>query len=129
MGRYYSGDIEGKFAFGVQSSTAADRFGVMGRTPGFIEYDFNEQDIPHLKAELEIIEESFGEHKTAIMVYHDLDGNDEESQTQTIKQFLDKSELPDMSSAKWSDYYDYTIGRKILDCINQHGFCVFQAEL
>ena len=129
MGRYYSGDIEGKFAFGAQSSDAADRFGVTGQNPGFIEYDYNEQDMPHLKAELEILEESFGEHKTAIMVYHDLDGNDEKSQTQTIKQFLDKSELPDMSSAKWSDYHDYTIGRKILDCVNQYGSCSFQAEL
>ena len=27
MGRYYSGDIEGKFWFAVQSSNAADRFG------------------------------------------------------------------------------------------------------
>ncbi len=29
MGRYYSGDIEGKFWFAVQSSYAADRFGVI----------------------------------------------------------------------------------------------------
>jgi len=129
MGRYYSGDIEGKFAFGVQSSDAADRFGVTGETPSFIEYSYNQDDMPLLKDELKILEDSFGEHKTAIMVYHDLDGNDEKSQTQTIKQFLDKSELPDMSSAKWSDYHDYTIGRKILDCVNQYGSCSFQAEL
>jgi hypothetical protein len=30
MGRYYTGDIEGKFAFAVQSSDAADRFGSCG---------------------------------------------------------------------------------------------------
>lgn len=29
MGRYYNGDIEGKFWFGVQSSTDADFFGVI----------------------------------------------------------------------------------------------------
>jgi hypothetical protein len=28
MGRYYHGDIEGKFMFGVQSSDDADFFGV-----------------------------------------------------------------------------------------------------
>jgi hypothetical protein len=37
MGRYYSGDIEGKFVFGSQSSTAADRFGVEGHTPGYLD--------------------------------------------------------------------------------------------
>jgi hypothetical protein len=30
MGRYYSGSIRGKFWFGLQSSSAADRFGVLG---------------------------------------------------------------------------------------------------
>ena len=30
MGRYYTGDIEGKFWFGIQSSNSADRFGVIG---------------------------------------------------------------------------------------------------
>ena len=129
MGRYYSGDIEGKFAFGAQSSDAADRFGVVGTSPGFIEYNYNQGDLPHIEAELKIIEESFGEHKTAIMVYHDLDGNDEKFHTQTIKEFLDKSELPEMSKAKWHDYYDYTIGRKILECVNAHDECNFQAEL
>ena len=31
MGRYYNGDIEGKFMFAVQSSTSADRFGCAGK--------------------------------------------------------------------------------------------------
>ena len=40
MGRYYSGDIEGKFGFAIQNSNAADRFGVTGQTPNFLEYYF-----------------------------------------------------------------------------------------
>ena len=36
MGRYYEGDISGKFAFGVQSSTAADRFGVDPTKPNYV---------------------------------------------------------------------------------------------
>ena len=43
MGRYYTGDIEGKFCFAVQSSYAADRFGFEG-TPSYINYHFNESD-------------------------------------------------------------------------------------
>lgn len=85
MGRYYSGDIEGKFAFGVQSSNAADRFGVEGQPPDYIEYNYNQDDMPLLKDELKVLEDSFGEHRTAIMVYHDLDGSDEDKQTLTIE--------------------------------------------
>ena len=42
MGRYYSGDIEGKFWFAVQDSDDADFFGCEGRPPSVLEYDFEE---------------------------------------------------------------------------------------
>ena len=45
MGRYYSGDIEGKFWFGVQSSTAARRFGGSESEPNYINYYFSEDDL------------------------------------------------------------------------------------
>ena len=38
MGRYYNGDIEGKFWFAVQSSDDADYFGVEGQRPEMLEY-------------------------------------------------------------------------------------------
>ena len=41
MGRYYNGDIDGKFWFAVQSSNDADFFGVEG-TPRFLDYYFDE---------------------------------------------------------------------------------------
>ena len=37
MGRYYDGDIEGKFWFGVQSSDDADFFGSKGYQPEYID--------------------------------------------------------------------------------------------
>ena len=45
MGRYYEGDIDGKFWFGVQSSSDADYFGVEGSTPGFLDYNFEKDDL------------------------------------------------------------------------------------
>ena len=36
MGRYYFGSIEGKFWFGIQSSCAANRFGVIGQPPEYL---------------------------------------------------------------------------------------------
>ena len=55
MGRYYHGDIEGKFWFGVQSSTDAEFFGVEGNA-NFLHYYFdedNKKDIVKGKLECE----------------------------------------------------------------------------
>ena len=46
MGRYYGGDIEGKFCFGVQDSGDADFFGVEGFQPHILEYYFEQEDLP-----------------------------------------------------------------------------------
>ena len=37
MGRYYSGDIDGKFWFAVQPSDDANYFGVEGERPNYLE--------------------------------------------------------------------------------------------
>ena len=60
MGRYYSGDIEGKFWFAVQRSDAADRFGVTGQEPGYLEYDFSKENLPQIKKELTKIKKTIG---------------------------------------------------------------------
>ena len=43
MGRYYHGDIEGKFWVAVQSSTDAEYFGVQGHT-SHLDYYFEKED-------------------------------------------------------------------------------------
>ena len=40
MGRYYSGDIEGKFWFAVQSSDDADFFVATGEHSNYFDYYF-----------------------------------------------------------------------------------------
>ena len=37
MGRYYRGDIEGKFWFAIQASNDADFFGCEGEPPNYLE--------------------------------------------------------------------------------------------
>ena len=44
MGRYYNGDIEGKFWFAVQSSDDADFFGVEGYS-AYLNYHFDKDDM------------------------------------------------------------------------------------
>ena len=50
MGRYYNGDIEGKFWVAVQASNAADQFGVEGTAPESLEYYFYEENIPAVES-------------------------------------------------------------------------------
>ena len=52
MGRYYSGDIDGKFWFALQSSDAADRFGVTGTQPNYLYYYFDESDLEAVEEEI-----------------------------------------------------------------------------
>lgn len=119
MGRYYNGDINGKFWFGVQSSNSADRFGVTGHVPEYIEYQFNEEDKASVEAELKKIENALGE------------------QLQLMEDFFinpapytnDMLIGIGINVSKLSDYADYKLGQQILDCLNEYGQCQFTAEL
>ena len=63
MGRYYNGDIEGKFWFAVQDSSAADRFGVIGNQPQELYYYFSEEDLPKVEKEIKNIKNTLGSYK------------------------------------------------------------------
>lgn len=127
MGRYYDGDIQGKFAFGIQDSTAADRFGVEGITPNYLEYYFDESSLEDLEAELKRMEKEFDEYGTPIITYHDLFGCDDGPIP--LEKYLLDGGYKTMSEAQWKEYYDYYLGRKILECIKANGDCSFTAEL
>ncbi len=119
MGRYYNGDIEGKFWFGVQSSNSADRFGITGHVPEYIEYQFNEEDKAGVEDELKRIENELGD------------------QLQMLDDFFSKhvcykdEQLTDngIHLRNLKEYADYKLGKQILDCINENGYCEFTAEL
>jgi len=53
MGRYYSGDIEGKFVFGVQASDAGVRFGAVEEEWAYTQYIVDREDYSKIKKELE----------------------------------------------------------------------------
>ena len=64
MGRYYNGDIEGKFWVAVQSSDDADFFGVEGRPPNdYLEYGFDEDNLSNVKKGLDECLEELGKNK------------------------------------------------------------------
>ena len=119
MGRYYSGDIDGKFWFAVQASDAADRFGVIGEPPGFIVYNFSEEDLPTVEAEISDIEESLGDKIQKLDDFF-----------ASVSGYNDSDiEALGISKAELCDYADLGLGIKIRDCIKEFGSCSFEAEL
>jgi len=128
MGRYYSGDIEGKFVFGSQSSTAADRFGVAGRTPGYLEYYYDETNLEDLETELKLIEAEMGEHGEYLKVYYDLYGSNDNVQIR-FEEYLKKGDKKPLNEEQLLEFFDYRIGKKIEECIKEQGNCSFTAEL
>ena len=119
MGRYYNGDIEGKFWFGLQPSDAADRFGVMGEQPEELNYFFTEDDLEAVEEEIKNIEDSLGEKKQI------LDDFFKEARGYSDQ---DIEELG-VSRDELNDYADLELGIKIRDCIKEFGTCSFDAEL
>jgi hypothetical protein len=119
MGRYYSGDIQGKFWFALQGSDAASRFGGEIFEPQFIEYYFSEEHLDGVNEEIKNIQESLGD-KVKILDDFFKEGAG----------YNDKTlEGLGVTNKKLSDYADLRLGIKIRDCIEGSGSCSFQAEL
>ena len=118
MGRCYSGDIKGKFWFGLQSSDCADRFGVSGVQPEVLHYYYSEDDLEGVKEEIKNIEESLGDKLKIIEDFFETRGgyNDDD---------LEKAGITEQ---ELSEYADLGLGKQIRDCIIENGECSFEAE-
>ena len=123
MGRYYTGDIDGKFWFGVQSSDAADRFGVKGYEPSYLEYYFTKDDLQAVQDELKEMESLYQDKFEKIKEYF-----------KTNNSYTNESMAKDLGWEKeklihyLSEYADYGLGKKIEACIIENGDCEFTAE-
>ena len=123
MGRYYSGDIEGKFWFAVQSSNAADKFGSIGYEPNYLEYYFNEEHLPKVQEELKKIEDvvSLEKIKKLDEFFNKVNGYDDH--------ILEEHGILSIWNEHKSDYADYKLGKQIEKCLLENKECNFQAEL
>jgi len=119
MGRYYEGMINGKFWFGVQSSTAPSRFGGTEQEPAYITYDFQEEDLDEVTQEIERIEATLGDNKKVI---EDFFENKDSYQTKDLEELGITNEI-------LREYADLLLGIQIKDCIVERGYCTFDAEL
>ena len=120
MGRYYSGDIEGKFMFAVQNSNAADRFGATGCYPNTIEYHFDEDHLEDINEELKKLKPGFDKCNS---FFEEIKNNGK------VGYNHDDLESYGILDTEMSDYADYKLGVKIKNCIEKEGICDFTAEL
>ena len=132
MGRYYHGDIEGKFWFAVQSSNDADYFGVEGEAR-FLNYYYHEGHLDQVKEGIKDCKSSLGEYKKHLDNFFKTDG-DKVYNDQMLTEYLDKNAKNGTHTEngvkfflEW--YARLELGKEILKCIKDNGECSFEAEL
>ena len=123
MGRWYSGDVEGKFWFGIQDSNAADRFGVTGHQPQELYYHFDAESLPGIYQELSNIATNLGSN--LILLHKFFEENDSYSD-EKVAEYLNV-DLDDAQKIL-KDYADYELGLKIAEAVRTTGQCEFTAE-
>jgi len=124
MGRYYNGDIEGKFWFGIQSSTDASFFGGEEYEPNYLNYYFETSDMDDIEEGIKKCEEVLGKDEKKLDKF--FDKNNGYNDIMLEKEFgWDKDTIRE----KLEYYARVRLGRKIRECVKRRGICEFQAEL
>ena len=126
MGRYYNGDIEGKFWFGVQSSDDGDFFGSKGEEPNtFLNYHFSKDDhLKDIKKGIKECEKELGTWKEKLdKFFKDNNGYNDKM----IEDQLGLKKEKSKELLKW--YARLELGNQILECVMKQGDCSFEAEL
>lgn len=123
MGRYYNGDIEGKFWFGVQASDDASFFGGEMYEPNYIGYRFEDSDIENIELGINKCKDALGENKDLMDKYFNEHNyyNDDDLVASGIGTL---STLKDMLA--W--YARLQLGEKIYNYVKENGSCEFEAE-
>ncbi len=120
MGRYYNGDIEGKFWFAVQSSNAGERFGAIEIEPYLIQYEVDRESYKEIVEELAHIKSTSQIDKVEAMFEIVRAYNDD-----TLKEYgVTKKDI--------SEYADYEMGMKIKNWFDNNPdeeILTFEAEI
>jgi len=126
MGRYYHGDIEGKFWFAVQSSCDGEFFGMEEQDPSFI---------PYYSDDLELAEKGVKECKKELRGYltkmnkffNSVDSYNDTTLAEALNLEGDKHDGLRRKLLVW--YARLTLGKKIVSAIKKDGQCWYEAEL
>ena len=125
MGRYYQGDINGKFWFAIQSSTDANFFGGEPYEPNYVNYYFEkEEHLDMVITGIKDCEDVLGKNKKTLDTFFSKNNgyNDDMIVEQTD---IKREKIGRL--LKW--YARLDLGMKIRDCLIEQGECQFEAEL
>jgi len=122
MGRYYNGDIEGKFWFGIQSSADGEFFGAK---PDYSWINYFADDEKKVKKGLKKCEAKLGDK------LEKLDNFFDELETGYNHSMVAKSVGIDKEKVEFylTWYARYKLGKQIEECINEQGGCYYSAEM
>lgn len=124
MGRYYSGDIEGKFWFAVQSSGDPAFFGLDSIEPEVTTYYGNKDD--HLEAVQHAVDDCCTKLHTTRENFLKFK---EENEYIKVEKMIEEKVIKDIGTKDtqvWLARLD--LGLKIEKCIEDTGECEFDAE-
>ncbi len=119
MGRYYNGDVEGKFMFAVQDSNAHERFGAVEELTGYINYTVYRDSYNDIVEELDKIDK--GSIKRVENMFNNEGGYNDEIQ----KKY-------EVTPEDLSEYADHRLGMQLKEFFDNHpnaDECRFEAEL
>jgi len=131
MGRYYDGDIHGKFWFAVQSSRDAIHFG--GREEledqeAF--YYFNADDLDSINKGIKEVTEFLGENKALLDKFFDEPRGYNDQMIADLLGITGTEEQVKMKTlANLVAYARLGLGEQIRNCVIETGECSFSAEL
>jgi len=125
MGRYYEGDISGKFWFAVQDSDDANFFGVTGVPPeGSLKYNFDRDDLEGVKEGITKCENELGGYKSQLDTFFaEHNGYNDAMLVSALEITRGKVKF----LLEW--YSRLKLGIQIRDCILEGDRCSFVAEL
>jgi len=134
MGRYYTGDIEGKFWFAVQSSDDAEHFGGTNNhvyleddeneeNPIEIEFQFTTGDMESIKLGIKECEDKLGEFKFMLDYFFEKESGYNIPQ---MCKYLGCDE--DKTQILLENYARLELGVRIKACVEEKGQCCFSGE-
>ena len=131
MGRYYQGDINGKFWVAVQSSDDADNFGVAGEFPpaDHLHYHFTEDHLSDIEKGISKCKSKLADKKEKLdQFFKDNNGYNNEMIIEYFKRNFDLTVTEDDINTLLVYYARLALGEQILDCVKKNGECSFEAE-
>ena len=128
MGRYYNGDIEGKFWFGVQSSDDATHFGEIEQEPAYIDYYVD--NLEDVEAGLCEARAELGQDEQRLNAFFDT--RDSYNDGMIIKYYKETYQI-DLTERELYQKLELLarieLGEKIHKVVKEQGSCSFSAEL